>query len=80
MEHLLQKSKCSIFHNIFKYMIFQSSMGLWVKSFSNQAKSSNRKKKFTKVFLSGVMAIRTLHGKNGGHPRVIHEKFGGNST
>ena len=23
MEHLLQKSKCSILHNIFKYMIFQ---------------------------------------------------------
>ena len=23
MEHLLQKSKCSIFRNIFKYMIFQ---------------------------------------------------------
>ena len=23
MEHLLQKSKCSIFHSIFKYMIFQ---------------------------------------------------------
>ena len=23
MEHLLQKSKCSIFQNIFKYMIFQ---------------------------------------------------------
>ena len=23
MEHLLQKSKCSIFHNIFEYMIFQ---------------------------------------------------------
>ena len=23
MEHLLQKSKCSIFHNIFKCMIFQ---------------------------------------------------------
>ena len=23
MEHLLQKSKCFIFHNIFKYMIFQ---------------------------------------------------------
>ena len=23
MEHLLQKGKCSIFHNIFKYMIFQ---------------------------------------------------------
>ena len=23
MEHLLQKSKCSIFKNIFKYMIFQ---------------------------------------------------------
>ena len=23
MEHLLQKSKCSIFNNIFKYMIFQ---------------------------------------------------------
>ena len=23
MEHLLQKSKCSIFYNIFKYMIFQ---------------------------------------------------------
>ena len=23
MEHLLQKSECSIFHNIFKYVIFQ---------------------------------------------------------
>ena len=23
MEHLVQKDKCSIFHNIFKYMIFQ---------------------------------------------------------
>ena len=23
MEHLLLKSKCSIFHNIFKYLIFQ---------------------------------------------------------
>ena len=23
MEHLLQKSKCSIFHNIFRYMVFQ---------------------------------------------------------
>ena len=23
MEHLLQRCKCSIFHNIFKYMIFQ---------------------------------------------------------
>ena len=23
MKHLLQKSKCSLFHNIFKYMIFQ---------------------------------------------------------
>ena len=23
MEHLLQRSKCSIFHSIFKYMIFQ---------------------------------------------------------
>ena len=23
MEHLLQKSKCSIFHNIFKYMNFK---------------------------------------------------------
>ena len=33
MEHLLQKSKCSIFHNIFKYMIFQSSQNalLWGK-------------------------------------------------
>ena len=23
MEHMLQKSECSIFHNIYKYMIFQ---------------------------------------------------------
>ena len=23
VEHLLQKSKCSIFHNFFKYIIFQ---------------------------------------------------------
>ena len=33
MEHLLKKSKCSIFHNIFKYMIFQRRQKelLWVK-------------------------------------------------
>ena len=26
MEHMLQKSKCSIFHNIFKYMIFHGCL------------------------------------------------------
>ena len=26
MEHLLQKSKCTIFHNIFKYMIVQKAL------------------------------------------------------
>ena len=33
MEHLLQKSKCSIFDNIFKYMIFQRHQKavLWSK-------------------------------------------------
>ena len=33
MEHLLQKSKSSIFHNIFKYMIFQRRQRalLWSK-------------------------------------------------
>ena len=33
MEHLLQKSKCSIFHNIFKYMLFQRRQKalLWSK-------------------------------------------------
>ena len=33
MEHLLQKSKCSIFHNIFKYMTFQKCQMslLWSK-------------------------------------------------
>ena len=33
MEHLLQKSKCSIYHNIFKYMIFQrrQKVLLWSK-------------------------------------------------
>ena len=33
MEHLLQKSKCSIFHNIFNYMIFQrhQKVLLWSK-------------------------------------------------
>ena len=36
MEHLLQKSKCSIFHNIFKYMIFQRCQKalLWSKGLS----------------------------------------------
>ena len=29
MEHLFQKSKCSIFHNIFKYMIFEFQMRQW---------------------------------------------------
>ena len=32
MEHLLQKSKCSIFHNIFKYMIFQRCQNAWLWS------------------------------------------------
>ena len=33
MEHLLRKSKCSIFHNIFKYMIFERRQKalLWSK-------------------------------------------------
>ena len=38
MEHLLQKSKCSIFHNIFKYMIFQRCQKalLWSKGLNMQ--------------------------------------------
>ena len=41
MEHLLQKSKCSIFHNIFKYMIFQRRQKelLWSKGLKNLAVS-----------------------------------------
>ena len=41
MEHLLQKSKCSIFHNIFKYVIFQSRQkaSLW----SNRLKLTDKK-------------------------------------
>ena len=35
MEHLLQKSKCSIFQNIFKYMIFQKAL-LWSKGFNTE--------------------------------------------
>ena len=33
MEHLLPKSKCSIFHKIFKYMVFQRRQKalLWSK-------------------------------------------------
>ena len=37
MEHLLQISKCPIFHDIFKYIISKASigfiMGQWVKVF-----------------------------------------------
>ena len=38
MEHLLQKSKYSIFHNIFKNMIFQSRQkaSSWSKGFNTQ--------------------------------------------
>ena len=52
MEHLLQKSKCSIFHNIFKYMIFQRrqngllmSKGLKYNeyTFQNQAQNITQK-------------------------------------
>ena len=34
MEHLLQKNKCSISHNIFKYVIFQRRQKalLWTRS------------------------------------------------
>ena len=34
MEHLLQMSKCSIFHNNFKYMIRQKAL-LWSKGLNN---------------------------------------------
>ena len=36
MEHLLQESKCSIFHNIIKYMIFQRHQKalMWSKGLS----------------------------------------------
>ena len=38
MEHLHQKSKCSIFYNIFKYMIFQRRQKalLWGKGLTLQ--------------------------------------------
>ena len=41
MEHLLQKSKCSIFHNIFKY-IFQRHQKalLWSKGLTKLRKHS----------------------------------------
>ena len=35
MEHLLKKSKCSIFHNIFKYGIFQKAL-LWSKGLNSR--------------------------------------------
>ena len=43
MEHWLQKSKCSIFHNIFKYMIFQRSQKalLWSKGLTVKAPAKN---------------------------------------
>ena len=39
MEHLLKKSKCSIFHNIFKNMIFQRRQKalLWSKGLNASA-------------------------------------------
>ena len=42
MEHLLQKSKCSIFHNILKYMVFQMCQKalLWSKGLSSKAKTA----------------------------------------
>ena len=38
IEHLLQMSKCSIFHNIFKYMIFQRRQKalLWSKGLNRK--------------------------------------------
>ena len=41
MEHLLQKSKCSIFHNIFIYMIFRRRQKalLWSKGFISLVKT-----------------------------------------
>ena len=43
MEHLLQKSKCSIFHNIFKYMIFirRRKVLLWSKGLNPHADVSS---------------------------------------
>ena len=50
MEHLFQKSKCSIFHNIFEYMMFQNALlwskglNIWLIEFcSNQIDSSGLK-------------------------------------
>ena len=46
MEQLLQKSKCSIFHNIFKYMIFQRRQKalLWSKGLSTSGALKKAKK------------------------------------
>ena len=32
MEHSLEKSKCSIFHNVFKYMIFQRCLKVLLRT------------------------------------------------
>ena len=43
MEHLLKKSKCSIFHNIVKYMIFQTCQnnGGLIAHFANNTDLGN---------------------------------------
>ena len=61
MEHLLQKSKCSIFHNIFKYMIFQRHQKalLWSKGLSR-----NQFLRFEKVMNDGKRINEVSHMTN----------------
>ena len=51
MAYLLQKSKCSIFHNIFKYMIFQRRQKalLWSKGLRSFGHSIK-----TQIFFSNM--------------------------
>ena len=55
MEHLLQKGKCSIFHNIFKYVIFQRRQKsfLWSKALHSMELTIKDKKR-------NIMLARSL--------------------
>ena len=64
MEHFLQKSKCSIFHNIFKYMIFQNRQKvlLWNKRLI--IKNQNLLWLNFRRYLPCISVIRSTNSRN----------------
>ena len=61
MEHLLQKSKCSIFHNIFEYVIFQRHQRHQRHYYGERVNGVNRQQKAdTRQLTCAILKFKTI--------------------